>query len=145
MGANHPGFETRVRESFGRQAFMRTLGATLQEVGEGRTTIRLPRDATLSQQHGYVHAGALIAVLDSACGYAALSVAAPGSEVLTAELKVNLLAPAAGTTVIAHGRVVRAGRTLSVCQGDAYDVEDPSKHLATMLATMVVVVPKPVP
>jgi uncharacterized protein (TIGR00369 family) len=131
--------ETRVRESFGRQPFMQTLGATLDEVGQGRTTIRLPSREPLAQQHGYLHAGALVSVLDSACGYAALSVAAPGSEVLTAELKVNLLAPVAGAAVIAHGRVVRAGRTLSVCQGDAYDADDPSKHLATMLATMVVV------
>ncbi len=133
MGADQPGFEARVRESFGRQAFMRTLGATLEEVAEGRTTIRLPRDTTLTQQHGYLHAGALIAVLDSACGYAALSVAAPGSEVVTAELKVNLLAPAVGATLVAHGRVIRAGRTLSVCQGDAYDVDEPSRHLATMV------------
>jgi uncharacterized protein (TIGR00369 family) len=131
--------EARVRESFGRQAFMQTLGATLEEVGDGRTTIRLPSRKQLSQQHGYLHGGALVCVLDSACGYAALSVAAPGSEVLTAELKVNLLAPAAGAAVIASGRVVRAGRTLSVCQGDAYDADDSSKHLATMLATIVVV------
>jgi uncharacterized protein (TIGR00369 family) len=120
---------------------MRTLGAQLDEVGEGQTTIRLPRDPALGQQHGYLHAGALIAVLDSACGYAALSVAPAGSEVLTAELKVNLLAPAVGAAVIAMGRVVRAGRTLCVCQGDAYDADDASRHLATMLATMVVTAP----
>ena len=137
MGADHAGVETRVRESFERQAFMRTLGATLDDVGEGRATILLPHSPVLAQQHGYVHGGALIAVLDSACGYAALSIAAAGSEVLTAELKVNLLAPAAGR-VIAQGRVVRAGRTLTVCQGDAYDADDPSRHLATMLATMAV-------
>jgi uncharacterized protein (TIGR00369 family) len=136
---SHAGFETRVRDSFGRQAFMRTLGATLEEVGEGATTIRLPCDPALGQQHGYLHAGALIAVLDSSCGYAALSVAAPGSEVLTAELKVNLLAPVGGVAVIAQGRVIRSGRTLTVCQGDAYDADDPSKHVATMLVTMVVV------
>jgi uncharacterized protein (TIGR00369 family) len=135
----HAGFETRVRESFGRQAFMRTLGATLEEVGEGRTTIRLPCDRALGQQHGYLHAGALIAILDSSCGYAALSVAAPGSEVLTVELKVNLLAPVGGDAVIAQGRVVRVGRTLTVCQGDAYDADDPSRHVATMLQTMFVV------
>jgi uncharacterized protein (TIGR00369 family) len=138
MDASDTGFEARVRESFDRQAFMCTLGATLDEVGEGRTTIRLPRDPALGQQNGYLHAGALIAVLDSACGYAALSAAPPGSDVLTVELKVNLLAPVAGPAVIAQGRVIRAGRTLTVCQGDAYDADEPSKHLATMLATMVV-------
>jgi uncharacterized protein (TIGR00369 family) len=131
--------ETRVRESFARQGFMRTLGAELVEVGEGTTAIRLPRGEPLSQQHGYVHAGALIAVVDTACGYAALSVAPPDSEVLTSELKVNLLSPAAGAAVVARGRVIRAGRRLTVCQGDAYDADDPSKHLATMLSTVVVV------
>jgi acyl-coenzyme A thioesterase PaaI-like protein len=80
-------FETRVRESFARQGLMRTLGAELEEVGEGTTAIRLPRGEALSQQHGYVHAGALIAVVDTACGYAALTVAPPDSEVLTSELR----------------------------------------------------------
>lgn len=130
------GFETRVRESFGRQGFMRTLGAVLEEVGEGSVVIRLRHDDAIGQQHGYLHAGALIAVIDSACGYAALTLAAPRHEVLTAELKVNLLRPAGGD-VIARGRVVRAGRSLTVCQGDAYDAGDPSRHLATMLATVV--------
>jgi uncharacterized protein (TIGR00369 family) len=142
MASTPPGFATRVRESFARQAFMRTLGATLEEVGEGSTAIRLERAEPLGQQHGYLHGGALITVLDTACGYAALSVAPPGTEVLTAELKVNLLAPAVSPAVIARGRVIRAGRTLSVCQGDAYDADDPTRHLATMLAT-VVVVPAP--
>ena len=97
-----PGFEQRVRDSFARQGFMRTLGAELVEVGEGTTAIRLPRSEPLSQQHGYVHAGALIAVVDTACGYAALTVAPPDSEVLTSELKINLLSPAAGAAV-SHG------------------------------------------
>jgi len=132
-------FETRVRESFARQGFMRTLGAELVEVGEGATAIRLPRGEPVAQQHGYMHAGALIAVVDTACGYAALTVAPPDSEVLTSELKINLLSPAAGAAVIARGRVVRAGRRLTVCQGDVYDADDPSKHLATMLGTVVVV------
>lgn len=129
----------RVRESFARQGFMATLGATLEEVGQGRIAIRVPSTPALSQQHGYLHGGALMTVLDSACGYAALSVAPAGSEVLSAELKVNFLAPAAGAAVIARGKVIRAGRRLSVCQGDAYDAEDPEKHLAIVLATMVVV------
>jgi uncharacterized protein (TIGR00369 family) len=132
-------FETRVRESFARQGFMRTLGAELVEVGEGTTAIRLPRGEPVAQQHGYMHAGALIAVVDTACGYAALTVAPPDSEVLTSELKINLLSPAAGAAVIARGRVVRAGRRLTVCQGDVYDADDPARHLATMLGTVVVV------
>jgi uncharacterized protein (TIGR00369 family) len=131
--------DQRVQASFDRQTFMRTLGATLEQAGDGTVAISLPRAETLAQQHGYLHAGALISVMDSACGYAALSLVPEGSEVLTSELKVNLLAPVTGTAVMARGRVIRAGRTLSVCQGDAYDADDPSKHLATMLATMVLV------
>jgi uncharacterized protein (TIGR00369 family) len=131
--------ETRVRASFARQGLMRTLGAEIVEVGEGTTAIHLPRGEAVAQQHGYVHAGALIAVVDTACGYAALTVAPPDSEVLTSELKINLLSPAAGAAVIARGRVVRAGRRLTVCQGDVHDADDPSKHLATMLSTVVVV------
>jgi uncharacterized protein (TIGR00369 family) len=130
--------DLRVQASFARQGFMDTLGAVLEQAEDGLVVIGLPRDEHLTQQHGYLHGGALISVLDSACGYAALSKAPDDSEVLTAELKVNLLAPAAGA-VTARGRVLRAGRTLSVCQGDAYDADDPSKHLATMLATMVIV------
>jgi len=130
--------KSRVQASFDRQAFMKTLGATLENVTGGRVAIRLPPGDALGQQHGYLHGGALISVLDSACGYAALSVAPDDHEVLTAELKVNLLAPASGA-IVARGRVVRAGRTISVCQGDAYDAEDQDKHLATMLATMAVV------
>ena len=129
--------EARVRESFGRQGLMRALGATLEEVGEGVVAIRVPRSEAFTQQHGYLHAGAVIAVVDTACGYAALTVAQPGHEVLTSELKVNLLRPAAGEALIARGRVVRAGRTLTVCQGDAYDASDPDWHVATMLSTVV--------
>ena len=125
--------DERVKASFDRQTFMLTLGARLEQAGDGTVVIRLPRAETLLQQHGYLHAGALISVMDSACGYAALSTAPDGSEVLTSELKVNLLAPVTGAAVIARGRVIRAGRTLTVCQGDAYDADDPSKHLATMV------------
>ena len=116
---------------------MRTLGATLGEVAEGRTTMPLPCDP-VEPAAGYLHAGALVAVLDSACGYAAMSVTAPGSEVLTAELKVDLLATAARRRGGRRGRVVRAGRYLIICQGDTHDADDPSKHLATMLMTMAV-------
>src|SRR5687767_15962238 len=101
--------DQRVKESFDRQSFMRTLGATLEQAGDGDVAIRLPLADALAQQHGYLHGGALISVLDSACGYAALSLAPEGHEVLTTELKLNLLAPVCGTAVIARGRVLRAG------------------------------------
>jgi len=128
----------RVRASFARQGAMATLGAELSEVAAGRVVITLPVGPSVSQQHGFVHAGVVVAALDSACGYAALTLMPDDAEVLTVELKVNLLAPAGGHTLVAEGEVLRAGRTLTVCRGDAYAEEESERaHVATILATMV--------
>jgi uncharacterized protein (TIGR00369 family) len=117
---------------------MATLGAELADLEDGRVVIALPSEPRLSQQHGFLHAGVVVAVLDSACGYAALTRMGDDAEVLTVELKVNLLAPAAGDRLVAEGQVLRAGRTLTVCRGDAYaDLGAERVHVATMLATMV--------
>jgi uncharacterized protein (TIGR00369 family) len=132
--------EERVRQSFSRQAFMSTLGAELTAVVQGGVEIRLPFSPNLTQQNGYLHAGAITAVLDSACGYAALTAAADDDdkEVLTVELKVNLLAPAAGEVFVARAQVKKAGRTLTVCTADAFAISDGSEKLvATMLATIM--------
>ncbi len=130
----------RVRQSFFKQAFMSTLGAELTAIGEGVVEIRLPFSTSLTQQDGYLHAGAVTAVLDSACGYAALSVAPADHEVLTVEFKVNLLAPAAGKVFIAKAQVKRAGRKLTVCTADAFAViGTKQKVVATMLSTIMVV------
>ena len=127
-----------VRASFARQGAMATLGAELADVAAGRVEIALPIEARLSQQDGFLHAGVVVAVLDSACGYAALTVLPSDAEVLTVELKVNLLAPADGHSLVAVGEVVRAGHTLTVCRGDAHaEREGERVHAATMLATMV--------
>ena len=132
--------DERVRQSFFKQAFMSTLGAELTAVGEGVVEIRLPFSPSLTQQDGYLHAGAVTAVLDSACGYAALSVAPADHEVLSVEFKVNLLAPAVGKVFIAKAQVKRAGRKLTVCTADAFaDTGDKQKLVATMLATMMTV------
>ena len=132
--------DERVRQSFFKQAFMSTLGAELTAVGEGIVEIRLPFSPSLTQQDGYLHAGAVTAVLDSACGYAALSVAPADHEVLTVEFKVNLLEPAAGKAFIAKAQVKRAGRKLTVCTADAFAVTgDKQKVVATMLATIMAV------
>jgi uncharacterized protein (TIGR00369 family) len=102
--------------------------------------IRFPCAVSLTQQHGFVHAGAVTTALDSACGYAALTVAPDGSEVLTVEFKVNLLAPATGEAIVARAQVKRAGKTLTVCAGDAFAVRpEGEKLIATMLATMIYV------
>jgi uncharacterized protein (TIGR00369 family) len=111
-----PDAERRVRASFARQGLMRHIGARLVSVDPGECAIACAPRAELSQQHGYVHAGVVAAIADSAAGYAAMSIAPEDSEVLTVEFKLNLLAPAAGELLIARGRVVRAGRTLTVCE-----------------------------
>ena len=130
--------EERVKESFSRQAFMSMLGAELTSVVEGGVEIRLPFSPRLTQQNGFMHAGAITAVLDSACGYAALTMAAEDKDVLSVEFKVNLLSPAVGETFYARAQVKRAGQTLTVCTADAFAVsQGKEKLVATMLATIM--------
>jgi uncharacterized protein (TIGR00369 family) len=132
-----PEFEARVRASFARQDFMTTLGASLDHVAPGEVDIGLGFSQTLRQQHGFFHAGATISVLDSAAGYAALTLFPAGFGVLTAELKVNLLAPAQGPELLAQGRVIKPGRTLTICRSDVYAGDGASRvHVATALLTM---------
>lgn len=126
----------RIRESFERQKFMATLGASLVSVSPGEVVIELSHDESLVQQNGFLHAGVTTAVVDSACGFAALSMMPEGSDVLSVEFKVNLLAPAAGTRFRATGRVVKSGRTLTVCQGEMVAL-DSGKTVALMTATMI--------
>jgi uncharacterized protein (TIGR00369 family) len=111
-----PGFEDRVRDSFARQALMRTIGAELTRVEPGLVEIALPYQRDLTQQHGFLHAGITSAIADSAGGYAGYSLFPAGSSVLTVEFKINLLAPAAGERFLALGEVVRPGRTLTICK-----------------------------
>ena len=143
-----PDFERRVRESFARQAVMATMGATLGTVAPGEVEIALPFRADLTQQHGFLHAGVIAAVVDSACGYAALSLMEPGAAVLSVEFKVNLLAPAAGARFVARGEVVRAGRTVTVVSGElraftAGDHDPAGKAVAIMTGTMMTVRDRP--
>jgi uncharacterized protein (TIGR00369 family) len=136
----NPAYESRVRASFARQSVMTLLGASLERVAPGEVDIRLPFRADLTQQHGFLHAGVTTTIADSACGYAAFTLMPPAAAVLTVEFKVNLMAPAAGETFLARGRVVRAGRTLTICSGDVFAVEGTDeKHVLTMLATVMTV------
>lgn len=138
--ARDTNFEARVRESFARQRVMETIGARLVRVAPGEVEIELPFREDLTQQHGYLHAGIVAAVVDSACGYAAMSLAPAGAEVLSIEFKLNLMSPARGRSFVARARVKRAGRNVTVCAGDLYAVEGASeKTVATMLATMMTV------
>ena len=119
---------------------METLGADLVHVADGEVDIALPFSERLVQQDGFLHAGVVAGATDSACGYAALTRMDAGVEVLTVEFKINLLAPAAGERLVARGRVIRSGRHLTVCRGDAVSVsEGREKHVATMTATLIAV------
>jgi uncharacterized protein (TIGR00369 family) len=132
------GYEARVRASFARQEFMATIGADLVLVEPGAVDIELPFGTHLTQQHGYVHAGAIAGAIDSACGYAALTLMDADTAVLTVEFKINLLERAAGERFVARGRVVRPGRTLTTCRGDAFACADGAeRHVATVVATMI--------
>jgi uncharacterized protein (TIGR00369 family) len=132
----------RVRASFARQAMMATLGAELVSVERGQVELALPKDERFTQQHGFVHAGAVAAVLDRACGYAAYSVMPPEAAVLTASYTINLLAPAAGERFRMTGTVVRAGRTLVVCRGDAF-ADAAAVPFAVMQATLTALYDRP--
>ena len=129
-----PNFEQRVRESFARQSIMRLIGASIALVEAGVVEIEIPTRKDLTQQDGFMHAGIVTTILDSACGYAAYTLMPSGSAVLSVEFKVNLLAPAAGELIRERAEVRRAGRTLTVCSADAFA---DGKLCATMLATMI--------
>jgi uncharacterized protein (TIGR00369 family) len=114
-----PDFAAKVRDSFARQGIMAHLGARLEKVEPGLVEISLPYRRELSQQHEYFHAGVVATIADSAAGYSAFSLMPAGSSVLSVEFKVNLIAPADGSRLIARGKVVRSGRTITVCQMEA--------------------------
>lgn len=131
----------RIRQSFAKQGLMATLGARLESVEPGFVEIVMVPSPAISQQHGFVHAGAVSAIADSAAGYAALSVMPEGSGVLTAEFKINLLAPASGDRIVARGRVVKAGRTLTLSQADVFAVTNGAEKLiAHLTATLMTIV-----
>jgi uncharacterized protein (TIGR00369 family) len=132
----------RIRASFGRQGMMATLGVEVTAAEPGRVEMLLRRHDRLTQQHGFLHAGAITTVLDTACGYAAYSVLPPEAAVLTATFTVNLLAPAAGQRFAVTGEVVRAGRTLVVCRGEAF-ADDDKRPFAIMQATMTALYNRP--
>ena len=133
-----PDFQSAVRESFDRLTLMRTIGAALERVAPGEVDVMLPFRNDLTQHHGFMAAAVLTAVVDVACGYAAMTLMPPGSSVLTIEYKANFLAPAWGEKLLARGRVIRPGRTVTVCAGDVVAVDGGRETLvATLLATMM--------
>lgn len=135
-----PDFERRVRASFADQRVMTTLGASLAHVAPGEVDVVLPFRADLSQQHGFMHAGITTTIVDSACGYAALSLMPADAAVLTIEFKVNLLAPGQGERFLARGRVLKPGKTVTVATGEVVAVTGGEEKLvATMTATIMCV------
>jgi uncharacterized protein (TIGR00369 family) len=138
----HDAMQARVRASIDRQGMMNTLGVELVAIERGRVEMTLRHDDRFTQQHGFLHAGAVAAVLDSACGYAAYSVMPPGAAVLTVTYTINLLAPAAGQRFAMTGQVVRAGRTLVVCRGEAF-TDGGTAPFAVMQATMTALYDRP--
>ena len=134
----NPDFEARTRESFSRQSVMTLIGARLTRVEPGLVEIELPYRADLCQQHGFFHAGITSTIADSAGGYAAFSLIPADATVLTTEFKINLLAPADGELLRAVGRVVKPGRTLTVCDVEVFAIKDGvAKPCAKLLETMM--------
>lgn len=135
-----PDFERRVRKSYARQKVMGLIGAVLETVEPGDVVITLPFRADLTQQHGFIHAGIVSTIIDSACGYAAFTLMPVDAAVLAIEFKINFLSPAAGERLVARGQVARAGRTISVCSGEVHaETDGCSKLVATMLSTVMAV------
>ena len=137
--ARNPNFASSVGESFARQPMMTSLDARLTVVEPGRVHIVIPFSAAFTQQNGFMHAGAIASLADSACGYAAFTLAPAGSDVLAVEFKINLLAPARAPEFEARARVIRSGRTLSTCLAEVWGLDGSQELLvATMMSTIIV-------
>lgn len=137
-------FAHRISESFARQGLMTTLGATLESIQPGYVEIHMPFSEALSQQHGFFHAGGIASIVDTAGGYAGASLFGPNEGILTVEFKLNLMAPADGERLIASGKVIKTGRTLTVTQGEVL-IEKSGKRTvcALMQQTLMRIVDRP--
>ncbi|HYV00317.1 MAG TPA: PaaI family thioesterase [Pyrinomonadaceae bacterium] len=136
---SNPRFAEDIKQSFALQSVMRVIGAELSLLEPGIVEITLPYRSDLAQQHGYLHAGIVTTIADSAAGYAAYSLMPAGAEVLSVEFKVNLLRPAQGKSFLARAEVIKPGRTLTVVRADIFGVAESSDRalIATMLATII--------
>jgi uncharacterized protein (TIGR00369 family) len=131
-------FEARPRASFERQTAMKTIGAHLLRVAPGEVEIELPFRDDLTQQHGFFHGGLVAAIVDTACGYAALTLMPADAAGLTVEYKINFVSPTRGDRLVARGRVTKPGRVLTVCAGDVFALSAGEERLvATMLNTVM--------
>jgi uncharacterized protein (TIGR00369 family) len=138
-----PDLERRVRDAVATQPFMSLLGAEVVHVAAGEVDLAFGFDERLTQQHGFLHAGVVAAVVDSACGYAAYSAGEGETDVLTVEFKINLLEPAVGERFVARGRVVRAGRRLFVCRGEVVAANDGEERTIAVTTTTMALRSRP--
>ncbi|HMB69530.1 MAG TPA: PaaI family thioesterase [bacterium] len=136
-----PDYERRVRESFAAQSFMATLGAEIVALGPGRCDIRMAYAPGLLQQDGFLHAGALATIADSAAGYAAYTLMESGDRVLSVEFKINLVRPAAGEAAVARARVVKPGRTITPCTAEVFAVRDGHETLCAVAQLTMIRIP----
>ena len=135
--AKNPEFAAEVRKSFAAQLIMQSIGAQLSSVEPGIVEISLPYRTELTQQNGYLHAGIITTIADSAAGYAAFTLMPAGASVLSVEFKVNLLRPASGEMFLARAEVIKAGKTLTVVRADVFGISGNERTLvATMQGTM---------
>jgi uncharacterized protein (TIGR00369 family) len=140
-----PNFAERVRASFARQRMMQTLGVEIVRIAPGEIELAMPYGAAFTQQHGFIHAGVIATVLDSACGYAAFSLMPAEAAVLTVEFKTNLLAPAKGERFLFRAHIVKPGRTLTVSDGRAFAIDGGGEErlVASMNGTLMAVYDRP--
>jgi uncharacterized protein (TIGR00369 family) len=137
-----PDYQPRIRASFGRQQVMSTIGAAMVHLAPGEVDLEMAMKPEWGQQYGFMHAGIVSTLLDSSCGYAAFSLIPADTAVLTVEFKVNLLRPAAGERLIARGRVVKPGKSVTFCEGRAYAVEQGKETLVATMSTTVMALPE---
>ncbi len=122
-------FKKKVEESFQRQKFMELINAELIDVRAGFCEIHVPYDLTLTQQHGFFHAGVISTIADNAAGYASFSLMEENSSILTVEFKLNLIAPGDGELLIGRSNVIKNGKTLTICRSDVFVVKDRKEKL----------------
>jgi uncharacterized protein (TIGR00369 family) len=133
-----PNYETRIRGRFSNQGLLHNFCTKLQMIAPGEAELVMPFDEKLTKQDGFLHAGAITTLVDSACGYAAYTLMPAGSRVLSVEFKINLLSPADGDHFLARGKVIKPGRTITVCEGKFYSLKNGDEKLsALMQATMI--------
>ena len=135
---SNPNYVDEIKQSFAKQTVMALIGGELTHIEPGVVEISLPYRNDLTQQHGYVHAGIITTIADSACGYAAYTLMPPNSDVLAVEFKVNLMRPAKGETFLARAEVIKSGRTLAVVRADVHAITGAQRELvAIMQGTMM--------